>query len=51
MNPDSALEKTNIKFISRFQKMEKLALEKNLQLSEMSLEEMDLLWEEAKKWD
>jgi XTP/dITP diphosphohydrolase len=37
MNPDSALEKTNAKFISRFQKMEKLALERNLNLSEMSL--------------
>ena len=49
MNPDSALEKTNAKFISRFQKMEKLALERNLNLSEMSLKEMDLLWEEAKR--
>ena len=49
MNPDSALEKTNIKFISRFQKMEKLALERNLNLSEMSLSAMDLLWEEAKR--
>ena len=29
--------------------LEKLALEKNLNLSEMSLEEMDILWEEAKK--
>ncbi|MBF6610687.1 MAG: nucleoside triphosphate pyrophosphohydrolase [Chryseobacterium sp.] len=49
INPDSALEKTNNKFISRFQKMEKLAREKDLSLSEMNLEEMDLLWEEAKK--
>lgn len=49
INPDSALEKTNLKFITRFQKMEKLALERNLNLSEMSLEKMDLLWEEAKK--
>ena len=48
MNPDSALEKTNLKFISRFQKMEKLALERNLNLAEMKLQEMDLLWEEAK---
>ena len=43
INPDSALEKTNNKFISRFQKMEKLAQNKNLSLSEMNLEEMDLL--------
>lgn len=48
LNPDTALEKTNSKFISRFQKMEKLAQEKNLILSEMSLEEMDRLWEHAK---
>ncbi len=49
INPDSALEKTNIKFISRFQKMENLAHKKNLNLSEMPLEQMDKLWEEAKK--
>ena len=48
INPDSALERTNIKFISRFQQMEKLALQKNLNLSEMPLEEMDELWEQAK---
>ena len=48
INPDSALERTNIKFISRFQQMEKLAQQKNLNLSEMSLEEMDELWEQAK---
>ena len=49
MNPDSALEKTNLKFINRFQTMEKLATERNLNLSEMSLSQMDELWEEAKK--
>lgn len=48
MNPDAALEKTNLKFISRFQKMESLAFEKSLILSDLSLQEMDLLWEEAK---
>lgn len=48
INPDSALEKTNLKFISRFQKMEKLANERSLILAEMPLEEMDMLWEEAK---
>jgi len=51
INPDSALERTNLKFISRFQKMEKLAAEQNLKLEEMSLEEMDLLWEQAKLHD
>lgn len=49
INPDSALEITNLKFISRFQKMENLALQKNLKLEDLSLEEMDLLWEKAKK--
>ena len=49
INPDSALEKTNNKFINRFQKMENLALDKNLNLADLSLEKMDELWEEAKK--
>lgn len=49
INPDSALEKTNAKFISRFQKMEELAKEKNLNLADLKLLEMDILWEEAKK--
>lgn len=49
INPDSALERTNNKFISRFQKMENLALGKNLMLQDLSLEKMDELWEEAKK--
>ncbi len=49
INPDSALEKTNNKFIARFQKMENLALEKNLNLADLSLAEMDELWEDAKK--
>lgn len=49
LNPDSALEKTNNKFLKRFQLMEKLALEKNLKLQNLSLDEMDELWEEAKK--
>ena len=49
MNPDTALERTNHKFISRFKQMEKLAEGKGKALFEMSLSEMDLLWEEAKK--
>ncbi len=48
INPDSALERTNTKFIDRFQKMEQLASDKNLKLEDLSLEEMDKLWEEAK---
>lgn len=49
MNPDTALEKTNIKFISRFQKMEEIGLQKNLKLEDLSLDQMDELWEEAKR--
>ncbi|OWK97431.1 nucleoside triphosphate pyrophosphohydrolase [Kaistella haifensis DSM 19056] len=48
INPDSALERTNTKFIDRFQKMENLADQKKIKLEDLSLEEMDLLWEEAK---
>ena len=48
LNPDSALERTNIKFISRFQKMENLALERNIKLEDLTLEEMDELWDEVK---
>lgn len=49
LNADAALEKTNLKFIKRFQTLEKLASERKLSLSEMLLEDMDVLWEEAKK--
>lgn len=51
LNADSALEKTNLKFISRFKQVEKLAQEKGKSLSEMTLQEMDSLWEEAKKME
>lgn len=51
LNADTALEKTNAKFISRFQKMEEIAISKNLSLSELSLEKMDELWEEAKVFE
>ncbi len=51
LNPDSALEKTNLKFISRFQKMENLALDRNLKIEDLSLAQMDKLWEEAKKFE
>ena len=48
INADTALERTNLKFISRFKKMEHLVKERNLNLSEMSLDEMDNLWTESK---
>ena len=49
INPEDALERTNKKFIKRFQYLESKASELNKDLSEMSLAEMDVFWEEAKK--
>lgn len=48
VNPDEALERTNLKFISRFQYLENAALENGKKLSDMSLSEMDVFWNEAK---
>jgi len=48
INPENALERTNKKFIKRFQYLEEKAKEKNKPLTEMSLAEMDVFWEEAK---
>lgn len=49
INPEEALERTNIKFISRFQYMENEAAKDGKQLQDMSLEEMDYYWNQAKK--
>ncbi|WP_448787379.1 nucleoside triphosphate pyrophosphohydrolase [Bacteroides graminisolvens] len=49
INPDNALERTNQKFLRRFNYLEEHTLKKGLQLREMSLEEMDVIWDEAKK--
>jgi XTP/dITP diphosphohydrolase len=49
INPEDALERTNKKFIKRFQYLESKASDLNKDLSEMSLAEMDVFWEEAKK--
>lgn len=49
INPEDALEKTNRKFISRFQYMEDEAKNINKNLSDMTLDEMELLWQKAKK--
>lgn len=50
INPDDALEKTNIKFKKRFEYIEKKALENGEKLEEMGLEKMDKLWNEAKEF-
>ncbi len=49
VDPENALEKTNKKFISRFNYLESKAKENNIDIKEMTLEEMDRFWEEAKK--
>ncbi|WP_179414727.1 nucleoside triphosphate pyrophosphohydrolase [Mucilaginibacter sp. E4BP6] len=49
INPEDALEKTNRKFIKRFQYLETKANENGQQLQNMSLAEMDVYWNEAKK--
>ena len=51
INPEDALEKTNKKFIKRFQYIEKKAKENNREMSDMALEEMDIFWNEAKTID
>ena len=48
LNPDNALEKTNQKFIRRFNYVEDHSLKQGKNLKNMSLEEMDKLWDEAK---
>ncbi|MDN5204387.1 nucleoside triphosphate pyrophosphohydrolase [Fulvivirgaceae bacterium BMA10] len=49
INPEEALERTNKKFIKRFQYLESESKKDGKQLTEMSLEEMDEYWEKAKK--
>lgn len=49
INPDNALERTNQKFIKRFNYIEQKAKEQGRNLKDMTLNEMDALWEEAKK--
>ncbi len=48
VNPEDALERTNKKIIQRFQYTEKTLKKEGKDLSEMSLEEMDVYWEKAK---
>ena len=48
INPDDALELTNHKFIRRFKAIENLAEAKGMSLNDMTLEQMDLMWDEVK---
>ena len=49
LNPDNALEQTNQKFIRRFNYVEQHSIKEGKPLTEMTLEEMDELWNRAKK--
>jgi tetrapyrrole methylase family protein/MazG family protein len=51
VNPEVALKKANHKFIERFNYIEKKLKEKGMDLEEASLDEMEALWEEAKRKD
>ena len=49
LNPDNALERANKKFISRFTYIENKAKEEGRSIKDLTLEEMDNYWDEAKK--
>jgi XTP/dITP diphosphohydrolase len=51
INPETALEKTNQKFTRRFQYIESKAKEISKSLADMTLAEMDVYWEEAKRME
>jgi XTP/dITP diphosphohydrolase len=50
VNPEDALERSNRKFIQRFQYLEDKAKQLHKPLHDMTLSEMDVFWEEAKTW-
>ncbi len=49
VDPEAALERTNLKFTKRFNYLESKTLLNNKSLHDMSLAEMDVIWEEAKR--
>lgn len=49
VRPDNALEKTNLKFIRRFNYIEQKAREQGRQVTDLTLDEMEAFWQEAKK--
>lgn len=51
IDPEAALERTNLKFIKRFNYLESKTLKNGIDLKQMSLADMDLIWEEAKKME
>ena len=51
VDPETALERTNRKFIKRFNYLEEKTLKKGISLKNMSLDEMNIIWDEAKQFD
>ncbi|HSH52072.1 MAG TPA: nucleoside triphosphate pyrophosphohydrolase [Bacteroidales bacterium] len=51
IDPETALERTNKKFINRFNYLEEQTLKKGIPLKDMTLDEMNVVWEKAKKFD
>jgi len=49
IDPDNALAKTNKKFLTRFQAMEKIVTEKGQRMTDLNLQQMDEIWNEVKK--
>ncbi|MGH7607231.1 MAG: MazG nucleotide pyrophosphohydrolase domain-containing protein, partial [Gemmatimonadales bacterium] len=49
IEPNQALERANAKFTDRFEKMERLAEERGVEMGRVGLEELDRLWDEVKK--
>ncbi len=51
VDPEAALERTNLKFIKRFNYLESQTLKKGIDLKKMTLAEMDVIWDEAKRME
>ncbi len=51
INPENALERTNRKFINRFNYLESQTIKKGRSLKDMSLDEMEEIWQESKKYN
>jgi len=49
IDPETALERTNLKFTQRFNYLESQTMQKGMDLKQMSLAEMDVIWDEAKR--
>ena len=51
VDPESALERTNKKFVKRFNFLEEQTIQKGISLRDMTLDEMNVIWEAAKEFD